>query len=68
MSNWDHQRLLSLFAQVDGLDLLEGALKKRGALLLPHFGNFEILEVYMATVALSLYTISKGQIFRASSV
>ena len=28
MSNWDHQRLLSLFAQVDGLDLLEGALKE----------------------------------------
>ena len=51
MSNWDHQRLLSLFAQVDGLDLLEGALKKRKGvlLLLPHFGNFEILEVYMAS-------------------
>ena len=46
MSNWDHQRLLSLFTQVDGLDLLEGAIKKRKGvlLLLPHFGNFEILQ------------------------
>ena len=43
MSNWDRQRLLSLFAQVDGLDLLEGALKKRKGvlLLLPHL---EILK------------------------
>ena len=38
MSNWDRNRLLGLFSQVDGLDLLEDGIRKRkGVLLLtPH--------------------------------
>ncbi len=51
MSNWDRNRLLGLFSQVDGLDLLEDGIRKRKGvlLLIPHFGNFEIFEVFMAS-------------------
>ena len=51
MSNWEHHKLLSLFKQVEGLDSLDDAIRKqKGVLLLvPHFGNFEILEVFLAS-------------------
>ena len=51
MSNWEHHKLLGLCKQVEGLDLLDEALsKQKGVLLLvPHFGNFEIFEVFLAS-------------------
>ena len=49
MSTWDKSNLLNLFYQVEGLDLFKDSLKRgKGVLILvPHYGNFEILEVFM---------------------
>ena len=49
MSSWDKRDLLNLFQKVEGLNLLKDSLESdKGVLILvPHFGNFEILEVFL---------------------
>ena len=49
MASWPKEKVLSLLIDIDGRRLLDQAISKRkGVLILvPHFGNFEFMEVFL---------------------
>ncbi len=51
MASWPKEKLLSLLIDIDGRRLLDQAISKRkGVLILvPHFGNFEFMEVFLGS-------------------
>ena len=67
MALWSREKLLSHLLEIEGRALLDRAIsKKKGVLILvPHFGNFEFMEVFLASYYdfSALYTEPKIKAF-----
>ncbi len=51
MASWSKEKLLALLTEVEGRELLDRAMDERKGviILVPHFGNFEFMEVFLAS-------------------
>jgi len=67
MSFWPRDQLLPLLKKVEGRELLDQAIgQRKGVLILvPHFGNFELLELFLGTYYdfAALYSPPKIKVF-----
>jgi len=67
LASWPKEKLLSLLIDTDGRNLLDQAINRRqGVLILvPHFGNFEFMEVFLGSYYdfAALYTEPKVRAF-----
>ena len=67
MAFWPRDQLLPLLKKVEGRELLDQAIgQRKGVLILvPHFGNFELLELFLGTYYdfAALYSPPKIKVF-----